>query len=80
MQGLGAFLIIYLCDTCVLIDYLRGKTEVQQKLEQDKGLGLGMSSITYMELMVGATALELGLPLYTTNIKDFQFIPDLVLV
>ena len=54
MQGLGAFLIIYLCDTCVLIDYLRGKSEVQQKLEQDKGLGLGMSSITYMELMVGA--------------------------
>ena len=53
--------MIYLCDTCVLIDYLRGKTEVQQKLEQDKGLGL-------------------GLPLYTTNIKDFQFIPDLVLV
>jgi len=123
--------MIYLCDTCVLIDYLRGKTEVQQKLEQDKGLGLGMSSITYMELMVGAlnnrevgiikkafsdfeiveiselisvkagsliekytkshgllipdaligaTALELELPLYTTNIKDFQFIPDLVLV
>ena len=50
--------MIYLCDTCVLIDYLRGKTEVQQKLEQDKGLGLGMSSITYMELIVGATALE----------------------
>ena len=39
-----------------------------------------MSSITYMELIVGATALELGLSLYTTNIKDFQFIPDLVLV
>ena len=123
--------MIYLYDTCILIDYLRGKTEVQQKLEQDKGLGLGMSSITYMELMVGAlnkqevgiikkafsdfeiveiselisvkarsliekytkshgllipdaligaTALELGLPLYTTNIKDFQFIPDLVFV
>ena len=53
--------MIYLCDTCVLIDYLRGKTEVQQKLEQDKEL-------------------ELGLPLYTTNIKDFQFIPDLILV
>ena len=41
--------MIYLCDTCVLIDYLRGKTEVQQKLEQDKGLGLGMSSITYFD-------------------------------
>ena len=41
--------MIYLCDTCVLIDYLRGKTKVQQKLEQDKGLGLGMSSITYFD-------------------------------
>ena len=41
--------MIYLCDTCVLIDYLRGKTEVQQKLEQDKALGLGMSSITYFD-------------------------------
>ncbi|WP_428771856.1 type II toxin-antitoxin system VapC family toxin [Treponema sp. HNW] len=123
--------MIYLCDTCVLIDYLRGKTAVQQKLAEDRGQGLGMSSITYMELMIGAlnkrevniikkafsdfeiveiselisvkarsliekyskshgllipdaligaTALELGLPLYTTNIKDFQFIPDLILV
>jgi len=38
--------MVYLCDTCVLIDYLRGKTEVQQRLEQDKKQGLGMSSIT----------------------------------
>ncbi|UTC62840.1 type II toxin-antitoxin system VapC family toxin [Treponema sp. OMZ 787] len=122
--------MIYLCDTCILIDYLRGKLEVQQKLQQDREQGLGMSSVTYMELMVGAlnkreagiikkafadfeiveisesisikakyliekytkshgllipdaliasTALELGLPLYTTNIKDFQFIDGLVL-
>lgn len=122
--------MIYLCDTCILIDYLRGKLEVQQKLQQDREQGLGMSSVTYMELMVGAlnkreagiikkafadfeiveisesisikakylienytkshgllipdaliasTALELELPLYTTNIKDFQFIDGLVL-
>ena len=32
------------------------------------------------DALIGATALELGLPLYTTNIKDFQFIPDLILV
>lgn len=121
----------YLCDTCVLIDYLRGKVEIKNKLEQDRKSGLAMSSVTYMELMVGAlnkrevgiikkafadfeiieisegvsikarklvekytkshgllipdaligaTALELGLPLYTANIKDFQFIPDLKLV
>ncbi len=123
--------MIYICDTCVLIDYLRGKNEVRQKLQQDKERGLGMSSVTYMELMVGAlnkrevgiikkaflnfevveisesisvkaknliekytkshgllipdaliaaTALELGSPLYTNNIKDFQFIPGLILV
>lgn len=121
----------YLCDTCVLIDYLRGKVEIKNKLEKDRKSGLAMSSVTYMELMVGAlnkrevgiikkafadfeiieisegvsikarklvekytkshgllipdaligaTALELGLPLYTANIKDFQFIPDLKLV
>lgn len=121
----------YLCDTCILIDYLRGKDEVQQKLENDRKQGLGMSSVTYMELMVGArnkrevniikkafsdfevieisesisikaknliekytkshgllipdaligaTALELDVPLYTSNIKDFQFIPNLVLI
>ena len=123
--------MLYLCDTCILIDYLRGKLEAQQKLQQDREQGLGMSSVTYMELMVGAlnkreagiikkafsdfeiveifetisikakhliekytkshgllipdaliasTALELGLPLYTTNIKDFRFITDFILV
>ncbi|MCR4821285.1 MAG: type II toxin-antitoxin system VapC family toxin [Treponema sp.] len=123
--------MLYLCDTCILIDYLKGKAEVQQKLTKDREQGLGMSSVTYMELMVGAlnkrevgiikkafsdfeivevsesisikarnliekytkshgllipdaligaTALELELPLYTANIKDFQFLPDLVLV
>ena len=123
--------MIYLCDTCVLIDFLKGKTEIHQKLSHDREQGLGMSSVTYMELMVGAlnkrevsiikkafadfeileisesisikaknliekftkshglkipdaligaTALELGLPLYTTNIKDFHFIPGLTLV
>lgn len=35
--------MIYLCDTCILIDYLRGKLEVQQKLQQDREQGLGMS-------------------------------------
>lgn len=42
--------MIYICDTCVLIDYLRGKNEVRQKLQQDKERGLGMSSVTYMEI------------------------------
>lgn len=121
----------YLCDTCILIDYLRGKEEIKKKLSKDRTDGLGMSSITYMELMVGAfnkreintikkafadfeivelsaavsikaskfietyskshgllipdaliaaTALEYDIPLYTANVSDFRFIPDLVLV
>ena len=123
--------MIYLCDTCILIDYLCGKPDVQKRLMADRPKGLGMSSVTYMELMVGAlnkreigiikkafsdfelieisepiskkarnliekfskshglqipdaliaaTALELGLPLSTANLKDFQYIPDLQLV
>ncbi len=26
----------YLCDTCILIDYLRGKEEIKNKLSKDK--------------------------------------------
>lgn len=44
----------YLCDTCVLIDYLKGKDSVRNELIADWKAGLGMSSVTYMELMVGA--------------------------
>lgn len=123
--------MIYLCDTCILIDYLKGVIDIQQKLLKDRKQGLGMSSVTYMELMVGAlnkreagiikkafsdfeiveisepisararnlvenyakshgllipdaliaaSALELQIPLYTANIRDFRFIPDLSLV
>ena len=46
--------MIYLCDSCILIDYLRGKDDVKNKLLTDRKQGLGMSSVTYMELMVGA--------------------------
>ncbi len=121
----------YLCDTCILIDYLRGKEEAKDRLSRDRAGGLGMSSVTYMELLVGAknkrevgvikkafkdfevieisesisikaknliekftkshgllipdaligaTALELGVPLCTLNVKDFCFIPDIVLL
>ena len=123
--------MIYLCDTCILIDYLKGVVDIQQKLSKDRKQGLGMSSVTYMELMVGAlnkreagiikkafsdfeiveiseaisararnliekftkshgllipdaliaaSALELQMPLFTANIRDFRFIPDLSLV
>lgn len=121
----------YLCDTCVLIDYLKGREDVHKKLTDAWNSGLGMSSVTYMELMVGAfnkqeaekirkafheieliditesisikarslidqytkshgllipdaliaaTAIEMGTPLYTANISDFRFIPELALV
>ncbi len=120
----------YLCDTCILIDYLRGDTNTQQILSSDRTQGLGMSIITYMELLVGAfnkrevniikkafsdfqilevsasisrkasllieqyskshgllipdaliaaTALEYDLPLFTSNISDFRFIPEISL-
>ena len=44
----------YLCDTCILIDYLRGNQESYNRLSADRSKGLGMSSVTFMELMVGA--------------------------
>ena len=46
--------MLYLCDTCILIDYLRGKEEARKRLSNDGTKGLGMSAITYMELMIGA--------------------------
>jgi len=121
----------YLCDTCVLIDYLRGDEKVQKILSRDRVDGLGMSSITQMELIVGAfnkrevsmikkafsdftiveintsvsrratqlieqfskshglmipdalivaTALEYNVPLYTSNVSDFKFIPELTVM
>ena len=123
--------MLYLCDTCILIDYLKGKPDVQQKLIKDCSSGLAISAVTYMELMVGAlnkreveiiknafadfeiieiseaisikaknliekyakshnllipdaliaaTAINLNLPLYTANKKDFRFIPELILI
>lgn len=46
--------MLYLCDSCVLIDYLRGDHTTHDILNADRALGLGMSSITLMELIVGA--------------------------
>ena len=122
--------MLYICDTCVLIDFLRGDPGVRDILNSDRELGLGMSSVTLMELIVGAfnkrevqiikksfadfsileinenisftasqlvetyskshgllipdaliaaTALEYGLPLFTANVSDFRFIPNLQL-
>jgi predicted nucleic acid-binding protein len=46
--------IKYLCDTSVLIDYLRGDQSVKEKLLTDQFVNLSISSITLMELFVGA--------------------------
>lgn len=121
----------YLCDTCILIDYLRGREDIRSIFTEKRKNGMGMSSVTYMELMVGArnkqeieiirksfadieivelteaisrkgrhlieqyskshgllipdaligaTALEYNIPLWTSNVSDFRFMQGISLV
>jgi len=123
--------MMYLCDTCILIDYLRGVVTIKDKLVVDRLENLGMSSVTMMELLVGAynkkeitlirkafneiTVIEISddisrlamqliekyskshnllipdaliaatsiitlTPLYTLNVTDFNYLPELKLV
>jgi len=44
----------YLLDTCILIDYLRGEPNVYDLLAGDAAASLSMSTITMMELIIGA--------------------------
>ena len=44
----------YLLDTCILIDYLRGEPNVYDILVNNSGIKLSMSTITMMELVIGA--------------------------
>jgi predicted nucleic acid-binding protein len=44
----------FLCDTSVLIDYLRGDEKVREILQADHFGRMSMSSVTLMELVVGA--------------------------
>jgi predicted nucleic acid-binding protein len=44
----------YILDTCILIDYLRGEPSVYDLLVKDDKIRLSMSTITMMELMIGA--------------------------
>jgi predicted nucleic acid-binding protein len=120
----------YLCDTNVLIEYLRGNAAIRDRLLRDKAGGLAIPAIALMELLVGArnqneirlikktfkdycvieinetistlarrliesygksrgllipdaliaaAAITRKLPLYTLNLADFQFIPQLKL-
>jgi len=121
----------FLCDTSVLIDYLRGDEKVQEILQMDRFKLMYLSSVTLMELVVGAfnkgevrkirnafdemhivqineeisaravelitlyskshnllipdaliaaTALVANLPLFTRNISDFKFLPEIQLI
>ena len=44
----------YLLDTCILIDYLRGEPSIYDIFVNDREIKLSMSTITMMELMIGA--------------------------
>ena len=44
----------YLVDTCILIDFLRGNKSVYDILVDNENIGLSMSTITMMELVLGA--------------------------
>ena len=44
----------YLLDTCILIDYLRGEQNVYDLLVNSADVNLSMSTVTLMELIIGA--------------------------
>ena len=44
----------YLLDTCLLIDYLRGESSVYNLLVNNAEIKLSMSTVTMMELTIGA--------------------------
>jgi len=44
----------YLLDTCILIDYLRGEPNVYDLFVKDGKIRLSMSTVTMMELTIGA--------------------------
>ncbi|MDR2555453.1 MAG: type II toxin-antitoxin system VapC family toxin [Fibromonadaceae bacterium] len=46
--------ISYLLDTCILVDFLRGNKSIYDILINNKDVNLSISTITMMELMLGA--------------------------
>ena len=46
--------ISYLLDTCILVDFLRGNKSIYDILVNNKNVDLSISTITMMELMLGA--------------------------
>ncbi|MDR0718449.1 MAG: type II toxin-antitoxin system VapC family toxin [Treponema sp.] len=123
--------MVYLCDTNILIEYLRGNTQIRDKLLIDKPGGLSISTISLMELLLGAnnqneirrikktfkdyhvieidetistltrnliesyskshnlqipdafiaaTSITRKLPLFTLNVSDFNYLPQIKLI
>ena len=52
-EGMAAK-VSFLVDTCIFIDYLRGEESVYSFFSADDSVDLSMSTITMMELMIGA--------------------------
>jgi len=46
--------ISYLLDTCILVDFLRGNKSIYDILVNNKNVNLSISTITMMELVLGA--------------------------
>jgi predicted nucleic acid-binding protein len=46
--------LTYLLDTCIFIDYLRGNVSVYDILVNNNNINISMSTVTMMELMLGA--------------------------
>ena len=46
--------VTFLVDTCILIDFLRGEEGIYDLLVKEQSVDLAVSTITMMELMVGA--------------------------
>ena len=46
--------ISYLLDTCILVDFLRGNKSIYDILVNNKDVNLSISTITMMELTLGA--------------------------
>ncbi|MDR1786474.1 MAG: type II toxin-antitoxin system VapC family toxin [Spirochaetaceae bacterium] len=63
----------YLCDTSVLIEYLRGNTAIQKRLLRDKAGGLAIPTIAIMELLVG-TFNQNEIRLIKKTFKDYRVI------
>ena len=64
---------MYLCDTCILVEYLRGNIHIRDKLLHDKPAGLSLSTVAMMELLIGAFNLHEARHIKKT-FADYQII------